>query len=171
MRKLSPFASVSDILDGIAKRLGLETKLLEAHLKRRWAEIAGAQIAAHTRPEQIRFKKLVLIVENSVWLQQLTFLKPKLLDKIAEAAGGTLVTDIQLRVGEVASAGSDAGIRDHEKGLVRIEPSPEALAEAAAHAATIADPDLRRRMTRVMAQAITALACRQAGRPGAGSAP
>ena len=73
------FFSVSSVLTKLAKRLGLEAKLLEAQLRRHWPEIAGEQIAAHTRPDQIRFKKLHLIVANSVWLQQLTFLKPTLL--------------------------------------------------------------------------------------------
>ncbi|MCH7566792.1 MAG: DUF721 domain-containing protein [Nitrospirae bacterium] len=101
------FDSVASILRSVLRRHGLGTKLLEYRLQQRWPEIAGEQIATHTRPDQIRFKKLYLIVDNSVWLQQLTFLKPALLEKIHAAAGsleGQGVTDIVFRVGEVSSA-------------------------------------------------------------------
>src|SRR5437764_14345778 len=102
MRRGSFFASVSSILTNLAPRYGMEAKLLEWRLRRHWSEIAGEQIAAHTRPDQIRFKKLYLIVENSVWLQQLMFLKPTLLEKINEAADSQLVSDIMFRVGAVS---------------------------------------------------------------------
>ena len=44
-------------------------------------------MGSHTWPAQIRFKKLYLVVRNSVWLQQLTFLKPALLAKLQAESG------------------------------------------------------------------------------------
>ena len=58
-------------------------------------------MASHTWPAQIRFKKLYLIVRNSVWLQQLTFLKPALLAKLQAESGADFVTDLACRVGEI----------------------------------------------------------------------
>ncbi len=153
MRRGSFFASVSSILTNLAPRLGMEAKLLEWRLRRHWSEIAGEQIAAHTRPEQIRFKKLYLIVENSVWLQQLTFLKPTLLEKITEAAGSQLVSDIIFRVGEIASEPREAH-RHNDEPLRLADPSPESLDQAAAHAVSVKDPDLRARLIAVMANAL-----------------
>ncbi len=152
--------SVGSILKAVAHRFGLETKLLEHHLRAHWPAIAGERIAAHSRPDQIRFKKLYLIVENSVWLHQMTFLKPALLEKINEAAGDRLVNELVVRVGEVEQVKSE-----NEKGKSgepfapadrRPEMSPEVLAEASAHAAAVSDPDLRDRLTAVMAQSLTA---------------
>jgi predicted nucleic acid-binding Zn ribbon protein len=96
------FISVGDVLVSLARRYGFQSKLFEARLQERWPSIAGETIAGHTRPEMIRFKRLYLLVENSVWLQQLTFLKPGLIDKINTAAGKPIVADIILRVGEIA---------------------------------------------------------------------
>ncbi len=155
MRYRHFFFSVSSVLTGLAKRLGLEAKLLEAQLSRHWPEIAGEQIAAHTRPDQIRFKKLHLIVENSVWLQQLTFLKPTLLKKINEAAGNEIVADILFRVGEVEPAARKQGTVNSGGGVEVAGPTPEALAEAEAHTAQITDPDLRARLTELMAEALS----------------
>lgn len=155
MRSGHFFLSVSSILTGLAKRLGLEAKLLEAQLSREWPTIAGEQIAAHTRPDQLRFKKLHLIVENSVWLQQLTFLKPALLTKINQAAGGDIVADIVFRVGEVEPTARNQGAVNSEGGIEAAGPTPEALAEAEAHTGQIMDQALRARLTELMAEALS----------------
>ena len=148
------FFSVSSVLTGLAKRLGLETKLLEAQLCRHWPEIAGDQVAAHTRPDQIRFKKLHLVVENSVWLHQLTFLKPTLLENINAAAGGNLISDIVMRVGEIQQPNSEK-FKGSSEESDRPVPTPEVLAEAEAHAAAVKDPEVRARLTELMAQALS----------------
>src|SRR5262247_3571295 len=103
MRGTGRIDSVSSILEGLARRLGLESKLLENRLRRNWGSIVGEQIASNTWPDQIRYKKLFLLVHNSVWLHQLTFLKPTLIQKLTGVAGGELITDIVLRVGEIPS--------------------------------------------------------------------
>src|SRR5437867_4772926 len=154
MRRGSFFAPVSSILTNLAPRFGMEAKLLEWRLRRHWSEIAGEQIAMHTRPDQIRFKKLYLIVGNSVWLHQLTFLKPTLLERINEASGSQIVSDIIFRVGEVSSMPREVQKLDDEA-LRMTDPSPESLAQAAAHAAAVKDPDLRARLIAVMAQALS----------------
>ena len=87
-----PLDSFGAILSGLAKRLGLETRLVELRIQQRWPEIVGEPMGSHTWPAQIRFKKLYLLVENSVWLQQLTFLKPALLAKLREAGVQTVQT-------------------------------------------------------------------------------
>jgi hypothetical protein len=73
--------------------------MVEYSLQQQWSEIVGPHIGGHTYPETIRHHKLFLVAENSVWLQQLLFLKSELLSKIAGAIGGDVITDIVLRVG------------------------------------------------------------------------
>jgi hypothetical protein len=153
MRPSSFFAPLASILKAVAHRHGIETPLFEHRLRRRWPEIVGDQLAAHTRPDLIRFKKLYLIVENSVWLQQLTFLKPTLIEKINAAADGPVVSDIVLRVGEIARAPREGeppmkGGNPDEAG-----PTPELVAQAAARAAIVKDPELRELLTMVIANA------------------
>jgi predicted nucleic acid-binding Zn ribbon protein len=101
------FRPLAAILQTVIQRHGLGVKLVEHQLLQRWPEIAGPQIAAHSRPDQIRFRKLTLLVQNSVWLQQLLFLKPSLIEKINTRAGNVIVTDILLRVGEIGGTPSD----------------------------------------------------------------
>jgi hypothetical protein len=180
----SSFTSLTSTLESVAERFGLASMLLEQRLQRRWADIVGASVAAHTRPDAIRFKKLYLIAENSIWLQQLTFLKPSLVEKINAAAGKPAVIDIILRVGEVGhrpvsalGAGEIGPMRDHVNGdesqPERLHPSQDApehaaaeiMAEAAGHTLGIVDTELRAHFTEVMARAVTNAAPTPSRRP------
>src|SRR5512138_3360532 len=101
MRGVRPIDSIGTVLNGLARRLGLESKLLECRIRREWTTIVGEPIASNTWPDQIRYKKLYVRVHNTVWLHQLTFLKPALIKKLSSVAGTDLISDIVLRVGEL----------------------------------------------------------------------
>ena len=154
MRNLSPLAS---ILDDIAQRFGLSVRLLEHRLQRQWPAIVGEHVATHTRPESIRFKKLYVITDSSVWVQQLAFLKPSLLESINTAAGSPIVTDIVLRIGEVEHETPEDG-SESPNSLNKIQPahslSPESLAEVSRHAEAVENPGLRAHLMEVMARAL-----------------
>ena len=147
------FDSLAAVLDRIAPRLGLQAKLWELRLQQRWPAILGELIAAHSHPERIRFKKLTVLVENSVWSQQLTFLKRELLEKIARATEPGLVEDLVFRVGVIPPRGTEAGPATRPAAPA-VQPSAEQLADAAAHAGAIEDPELRARLTTVIATAL-----------------
>lgn len=147
------FTSLGAALGGVVGRLGLSAKLVEQRLARDWPVIVGEHVAAHTRPDAIRFKKLSLIARNSIWVQQLSFLKGDLLAKINAAAGQEIITDIMLRVGEMRENATERQA-DHHDESPPTPPTAALLAEAARHAERIADDELRRRFTDVMARAL-----------------
>jgi hypothetical protein len=148
MGKAKSLDSFGAILSGLAKRLGLETRLLELRLQHHWHDIIGEPIASHTWPAQIRFKKLYLVVHNSVWLQQLTFLKPTLLAKLRDTAGTELIGEIVLRVGEIPSPRSVPAAASPGGNLSEVQMD----ADTAAHTAGIQDLELRERFTRVISR-------------------
>jgi hypothetical protein len=150
MRRLGSIDSVSIVLAGLARRLGLESKLLESRLRRNWDSIVGEPIASNTWPDQIRYKKLYLLVHNSVWLHQLTFLKPTLIHKLNSVAGGELLTEIVLRVGEIPSSAAASTTTHPIDGDFTV--SEVALAEASSHVSAIQDPGLRLRFTEVISR-------------------
>ena len=163
MRGLGSIDSVSSVLEGLARRLGLESKLLESRLRRDWVSIVGEPIASNTWPDQIRYKKLYLLVHNSVWLHQLTFLKPTLIQKLNTVAGAELVTDIVLRVGELPEA-DDLHESPEAVRATASPPSAALLAEISAHVTTIQDADLRDRLAQLMAQSLVQPRAPKAGR-------
>ena len=144
-RTLDSFGS---ILSGLSKRLGLESRVVELRLQHRWRDIVGEPMGSHTWPAQIRFKKLYLVVRNSIWLHQLTFLKPALLAKLQAEFGTEFVTDIAARVGEIpgeteaspARPAADLGSTQSEK----------SSAEVVSHTAVIQDPALREHFRKVI---------------------
>ena len=154
MRSLGSIDSVSSVLEGLARRLGFESKLLESRLRRDWVSIVGEPIASNTWPDQIRYKRLYLLVHNSVWLHQLTFLKPTLIHKLNTVAGAELVTDIVLRIGELPDADHVPATPEALRAAAS-PPSAALLAEISAHVTTIQDPLLRDRLAQLMAQALT----------------
>lgn len=142
--------SFGSILSGLSKRLGLESRLVELRLQHRWRDIVGEPMASHTWPAQIRFKKLYLIVRNSVWLQQLTFLKPALLTKLQAASGVESVTDIACRVGEIPGGTEASPVSlTPDLGLTQSEKS---WAELVSHTAMIEDPSIRERLREVISR-------------------
>ncbi len=142
--RLDPFGA---IMLGLAKRLGLESRLVELRLQHHWDHLMGDPIASHTWPDQIRFKKLHLIVRNSVWLQQLVFLKPALLAKLQADMGPSVITEIVFRVGDIPTRGASPSSAPQGSGPAV---SAERLSEAVAHASALKDPTLRQRFTEVI---------------------
>lgn len=144
-----PLDSFGTILSGLAKRLGLESRLVELRLQHHWRDIIGDPTGSHTWPDQIRFKKLYLVVQNSVWLQQLTFLKPTLLSKIHKETGPDLITEIVFRVGEIPArpTGSASSTSSNES-IVR----EDRLIEASTRTTSIQDTILRRHFTEVISR-------------------
>lgn len=162
MRGARPLDSFGTVLSSLARRLGLESKLLESRIQREWAAIVGEPIASNTWPDQLRYKKLYLRVHNTVWLHQLTFLKPTLVQKLNSVAGTELIADIVLRVGELPEAERVSSPGD--PGTQAIIPSADLLAETSAHTTAVQDPDLRDRLAHLMAHSLARLNQPKAGR-------
>jgi Dna[CI] antecedent, DciA len=152
MRGVRPIDSIGTVLNGLARRLGLESKLLECRIRREWTTIVGEPIASNTWLDQIRYKKLYVRVHNTVWLHQLTFLKPALLKKLSSVAGPDLISDIVFRVGELPEAEQVSSSVD--LGTQANIPSADLLAEATAHTTAVQDPGLRDRLAHLMAHSL-----------------
>lgn len=151
-----PFASIGDVLKGLAPRLGLDARLLELRLKQQWEGIVGPQIARNARPHRIRFKKLHVLVASSVWVQQLAFLRPTLIQRLNEAAGGHVVSDVVIRVGDLSESQPEGPRRGQAADAGETVPPPADLVrEAARRASAVRDEELRHRLTSVMAAALS----------------
>jgi len=153
MRGPGSIDSVSNVLEGLARRLGIESKLLESRMRRDWVSIVGEPMASSTWPDQIRYKKLYLLVHNSVWLHQLTFLKPTLIETLNRVVGSGLITDIVLRVGTLPTVDRAAALPEALR-TPAFPPSDALLAEISEHVTTIQDPNLRNHLAQLMAQSL-----------------
>jgi len=157
MAKHPSLNPLPDILSRFLKTHGMATHMLEFRLQQHWPEIVGEHVARHTWPDSVRHRKLYLVAENSVWLQQLLFLKPELLATINGAADGEALTDIVLRVGTVPAPVAGEGLSPHPapSGQQEEDVSRETRAEIEATVQAVADPDLQTRLKALFSKSAT----------------
>ena len=95
---MKKFKNIKDILERIAKKTGLEVKLKEAKIFEVWSKEVGEKISNHTVPERLVKCKLYVKVDNNVWMNQLTFLKKDIINKLNKAIGEDLIKDIYFKL-------------------------------------------------------------------------
>lgn len=100
--RLEPLGS---ILPGVLKRNKLAVSLEDRRLRNLWDKAVGPQIAAQTRPVEVKKGVLYVKVFTSVWLQQLNFLQEELLEKVSLSFGEYFVKKLHFSLGERAVPG------------------------------------------------------------------
>lgn len=66
-----------------------------------WAAVAGRTLAAHSRVVGLRRGILEVVVRNSATLQEVTFQKTQLLQRLIEQLPDENIKDLRFRVGHV----------------------------------------------------------------------
>jgi len=92
---------IGSILESTLKGLEVDAQLKAYSIWGAWREIVGESLADQTQPRAIRNRILFMDVSHSTWIQQLQFLKPKLLEKINAFFGEPLLQDIRFRMGKI----------------------------------------------------------------------
>ena len=145
------FTSFQTILQGVARSQGFSVRLWEYRLQTQWRGIVGEVLAAHTWPTRIRFRKLFVAVGSSVWLHQLIYVKPTLLEKIQSEAPDLFLNDIVFRIGEIPERKPD----EPEPQNLQLQVSAESLITAAECTREVTNEDLRYSLTRVISKALS----------------
>jgi hypothetical protein len=83
------------------KAQGLDSRLQEYRLFGQWEKVVGKVIARHAEPCSLRGKKMTLVVDSPAWMQQLSFLKQEIVEKVNRRLGHNAIRDIVLKLGEV----------------------------------------------------------------------
>jgi predicted nucleic acid-binding Zn ribbon protein len=88
---------IDDLIDSLLRQRRWQSGMQTAKLKSFWAELVGPEIAAHTQPDRIYGKRLVILCDHDVWRTELQYLEPELLKRIAEGMGEGVVKEIWLK--------------------------------------------------------------------------
>jgi len=94
---------LSYTLGSMLKARGLGSRLDEYRVFGQWEKSVGPVIARHAQPQTVRGKKLTLVVDSPAWMQQLSLLKPQIIEKVNRNLGKETIKDIMLRLGKVES--------------------------------------------------------------------
>jgi predicted nucleic acid-binding Zn ribbon protein len=100
---------VGSILDRLAARMGITSRLENEKAVVLWEEVVGKTTARRAEAVSIKGGKLVVLVESSAWLQQLALLKEGIIAKINSRIGKPVVEDIVFRIGEIGKEKSNGG--------------------------------------------------------------
>lgn len=82
MSKPDDFHSVESILKNTLKDLKFEENIKVYSIWKSWKEIVGENLAKQTKPGSIRGNCLSILVKNHVWMNELQYIKPELIEKI-----------------------------------------------------------------------------------------
>ena len=141
-------APVADLMAAIFRGKPAEKRLEEGRIWLVWDAAVGRQIAAKARPVSFRDGILTVAVANAPWMQQLTFLKKGILEKLNERLGRELVRDIYLKAGVPETSTSlPKPRRNKERPL-----AGEEKARIAEQSAAITDPELREVVAHLLAR-------------------
>jgi predicted nucleic acid-binding Zn ribbon protein len=92
-------SNIADVIPGVMKSAGLESRFWETSLIEEWHILAGPQLVRHTRPGRYDRKILTVFVGNSVWLSELSrFGKHELLKNLQKRFGKEKIKDIRLQL-------------------------------------------------------------------------
>jgi hypothetical protein len=102
--------SASDALQRLLERLGLDRQLRTYRALMHWDEIVGAQLAQVARPLRIDAHTLWVAVKSHAWMQELTFHKRTILQRLNAQIGEERFREVRFTVrAELPTAFQTAG--------------------------------------------------------------
>lgn len=88
-----------DIFADLDQGYGLGRTLNNCNLLSLWSQVVDKSITQHTEPVKIYNRVLYIEVSSSTWAQELSFLKPEIIEKFNQLAGQKAICDIKFKAG------------------------------------------------------------------------
>jgi predicted nucleic acid-binding Zn ribbon protein len=86
--------ALGKILNQVLERYGLAQRAKEIEALNLWPEVVGEKIAKVTEAKDVREGRLFVKVENSVWRNELYYLKQDFINALNRRLGQVIVNDI-----------------------------------------------------------------------------
>ena len=86
-------------MDSLMKKLGMSSGYNFEQIAEQWAEIVGCDVAAHCRPGAVERGALIVFVDSSSWLNELSrYGKKQMLDNVQKQLGSDKIKSVVLRI-------------------------------------------------------------------------
>jgi len=151
--------SLGEVLGNFFKRTGLSRKIQEQKILNSWEKAVGEAVAERTRPVSVKNRVLRVKVTNSVWMQELQFMKELIIQKLHEQTGKNFLQDLRFFIGEIEPSGVKNENKKKEGALINgqslglTEEERERIERALSE---IADPEMREILGRIYAKGLAA---------------
>jgi|SRR6478752_7225744 predicted nucleic acid-binding Zn ribbon protein len=94
------FVSIREVLDQLAPKLGLESRLRQEEIVAAWVEVVGDFFARHSRPTRLHQGILIVNVLQPTVLYELDRRwKMLILTRLKERFGSKLIKELRFRLG------------------------------------------------------------------------
>jgi hypothetical protein len=133
-------------LGSLMRARGLQSRLSEYRIFGQWEKTVGSLIACHAQPVSVRGSKLFLAVDSPAWMQQLSLLRPEIINKVNKSLGKHAIREIGLNLGQISVVRS----RDEEELGAAVDLSADERAKIERTVGDIRDPYVRQALRRVM---------------------
>lgn len=138
---------IGRLLAGAGINPELATRLKDLVVWQCWDRAVGEAIARRARPLRLLGGVLTVVVSNGPWMQQLSFMKVELRDRINGLLGEERVRDIVLRAGRINLDPEESKEAEHPapKPL-----SPQQLEQIRQQVSSVDDAELRESLQGLM---------------------
>jgi len=99
--RIPPPKLVRDVLSQLLAKRGYAQVQTAATCEAAWREAVGQKLAADTRPGNVRRGVLEVLVRNSSAVQELAFLKTKIVKTLTKLIPEQRIRDVRFRVGAI----------------------------------------------------------------------
>jgi len=103
---------IGKVLEEVIANLGLAKKLSEQRAVVDWADVVGEKVARHSRAIRVDRGRLFVEVDSSVWAQELSLMKRRILREISKRAGDGVIDNVHFVLGGAVThgaSGTDSG--------------------------------------------------------------
>lgn len=92
---------IKGIVEGVLGNWKKEKVFKKDIIDREWRNVAGKKAVKHTRVSSLKSGRLIIEVNESGWIYQLTLKKREIIDKLKKALKGEDIdiTEVQFRIG------------------------------------------------------------------------
>lgn len=94
---MSDFSSIGSILKALTRSTPWGQGLERNEVVRRWKEVVGPAVAKMTNPVEVKNRTLYVEVRDSVWLQQMVYVKESVRRALNEAIGEEVLDRVYFR--------------------------------------------------------------------------
>ena len=100
--------SLGEVLRRLLSTWGVDGRVREQGAVHRWEQVVGPRIAAHTEAVRVADGKVYVRTTSSAWKNELVFMKTDIIDRLNQAVGKRVISDIVFVGG---GSGPDAAAR------------------------------------------------------------
>ena len=92
---------LEDLVKSIIGNFAGKEKLTEEEIRSAWSLVVGEKAAKHSRPRSFTDSRLIVHVDDSSWLYELTTRKKYILNSLSSELKGKKLKDITFRIGDL----------------------------------------------------------------------